>query len=104
MPRSSFRPSPTRSNNPQIDDGLKGIGQAIETLVAADTPFVYDSIQLVVAEGNFVLLGSTGSFGEGHPTAYYDLFCVENGFMVEHWDIIHSIPDEADFAYSNGKF
>lgn len=91
-------------HNPQIADGLEGIVQAFEALVAAGTPFVYDSIKLVVAEGNFVLLGSTGTFGADNPTAYYDLFRVENGFIVEHWDVIQSIPDEADFAHSNGKF
>jgi len=44
---------------------------------------------------------SEGTFG-GAPTAFFDLFRVDNGKIVEHWDIISEIPDE--MAHENGKF
>jgi predicted SnoaL-like aldol condensation-catalyzing enzyme len=51
--------------------------------------------------GNFVLLVSEGLFGDA-PTAYYDLFRLEDGRIVEHWDVIQEIP--AEMAHDNGKF
>jgi hypothetical protein len=39
-----------------------------------------------VAEGNFVFAASEGTFG-GKPTAFFDLFRVDNGKVAEHWDV-----------------
>lgn len=91
-------------HNPDIADGLTGIQEAFANLAAAGMLFTYDSIELVVAQGNFVLLGSVGEFGEGNPTAFYDLFRAEDGLLVEHWDVIQSIPPASEFAHENGKF
>ncbi len=46
---------------------------------------------------------SEGSFGTV-PTAYYDLFRVEAGRIVEHWDVIEPIAPAADRKNANGKF
>ena len=40
-----------------------------------------------VAEGNFVLVLSEGDLPSG-LTALYDLFRVEDGKIVEHWDVL----------------
>ncbi len=61
----------------------------------------YSTVHKVIAEGNFVFTMSEGTFG-GAPTAFFDLFRVDNGKIVEHWDIISEIPDE--MAHENGKF
>jgi predicted SnoaL-like aldol condensation-catalyzing enzyme len=42
-----------------------------------------------------------GEFG-GKPTAFYDLFRVENGMIVEHWDTVQEIPEQ--MAHDNGMF
>jgi predicted SnoaL-like aldol condensation-catalyzing enzyme len=52
-----------------------------------------------VAEGNFA--ASEGAFG-GKPTAFFDLFRVDNGKIAEHWDVMADIP--AKMAHGNGKF
>jgi len=36
--------------------------------------------------------------------AYYDLFRIENNQIVEHWDIIETIPPESEWKNTNGKF
>ena len=55
----------------------------------------------ILGEGNFVLMMAEGTFGTT-PTAYYDLFRLEDGMIVEHWDVIAEIP--AEMAHDNGKF
>jgi predicted SnoaL-like aldol condensation-catalyzing enzyme len=48
-----------------------------------------------LGEGDFVLSVSEGQF-LGENVAFYDLFRVEDGKIVEHWDTIEEIlPKEA---------
>jgi hypothetical protein len=54
-----------------------------------------------VAEGNFVFAASGGAFG-GKPTAFFDLFRVDNGKVAEQCDVMADIP--AKMAHGNGKF
>ena len=42
----------------------------------------------------FVLVLSEGTLG-GQPTAFYDLFRVQDGRIAEHWDTIEAIPPRA---------
>lgn len=88
-------------HNPQIADGLDGLGAALAAMAESGVTMVYTSTPLVVAEGNFVFTGSEGTLG-GKPTAFFDLFRVEGGKIVEHWDVISEIP--ATMAHDNGKF
>jgi predicted SnoaL-like aldol condensation-catalyzing enzyme len=47
---------------------------------------------------------SEGKFGKGDHVAYYDLFRLEEGKIVEHWDVIENIPAESEWKNTNGKF
>jgi predicted SnoaL-like aldol condensation-catalyzing enzyme len=89
-------------HNPMIKDGLSGIVEAVETLTAQNNMFKYTKIHKVLGEGNFVLTVSEGEWG-GKTHAFYDLFRVENGKMVEHWDVIQAVPTE-NLANTNGMF
>lgn len=89
-------------HNPHIKDGLSGITEAIENLTKQNNMFKYTKIHKVLGEGNFVLTVSEGEWG-GKAHAFYDLFRVEDGKMVEHWDVIQSIPTE-NLANTNGMF
>lgn len=90
-------------HNTGIADGLSGLGAALESLADAGIQMIYDTTHQVLAQGNFVLAVSEGSFG-GAPTAYYDLWRVEDGKIAEHWDVMEAIADPDTWANDNGKF
>lgn len=90
-------------HNPQIGDGLSGLGAALQALAKQGITMEYDRIHRVLGEGDFVLAVSEGAFG-GRHTSFYDLFRVENGKIAEHWDTLESIPAREEWKNANGKF
>jgi len=77
------------------------LGDALGAMAAQGISMVYTDLNIVVAEGNFVFTASEGTLGDV-PTAFFDLFRVEDNRIVEHWDVISGIPIE--MAHDNGKF
>lgn len=90
-------------HNTGIADGLSGLGTALAALAEQGIQMIYTTVHQVLAQGNFVLAVSEGTFG-GAPTAYYDLWRVENGKIAEHWDVMEAIADKSTWANDNGKF
>ena len=90
-------------HNTGIADGLSGLGAALAALAEQGVQMIYDKIHQVLAQGNFVLAVSEGTFG-GAPTSYYDLWRVENGKIAEHWDVMETIADPSTWQNQNGKF
>ena len=90
-------------HNPAIGDGLSGLGAALEGMAKQGITMEYKIVHKVLGEGNFVLAISEGSFA-GNLTSYYDLFRIENGKIVEHWDVMETIIPESEWKNSNGKF
>ena len=90
-------------HNTGIADGLSGLGAALAALAEQGIQMIYTTVHQVLAQGNFVLAVSEGTFG-GVPTAYYDLWRVESGKIAEHWDVMETIPEESTWQNQNGKF
>lgn len=90
-------------HNPQIGDGLSGLGAALEALAKAGITMRYERVHKVLGQGNFVLVMSEGAFA-GRHTAFYDLFRVQDGRIAEHWDTMETIPPRAEWKNDNGKF
>ena len=90
-------------HNTGIADGLSGLGAALEALGKQGIQMIYDKTYMVLADGNYALAISEGSFGGAH-TSYYDLFRVENGKITEHWDVMETIADKSAWQNQNGKF
>ena len=90
-------------HNTAVADGLSGLSAALKSLTEAGMPMIYDANHLIIGEGNFVLSVSEGKFMNQH-VAFYDLFRVENGKIVEHWDTIEVIPPKSEWKNDNGKF
>ncbi len=90
-------------HNISIADGLSGLGAALEALAKQNIQMIYTTVHQVLAQGNFVLAVSEGTFG-GAPTSYYDLWRVEKGKIAEHWDVMEPIADKSTWQNENGKF
>lgn len=90
-------------HNTGIADGLSGLGAALEALAEQGIQMIYDKTYMVLADGNYGLAVSEGTFG-GARTSYYDLFRVENGKIDEHWDVMETIAEESTWQNQNGKF
>jgi predicted SnoaL-like aldol condensation-catalyzing enzyme len=65
--------------------------------------FKYTKVHKILGQGNFVLVMSVGLF-DAKPTAFYDLYRIENSKQVEHWDVLETIPPSDQWKNSNGKF
>ena len=90
-------------HNTGIADGLSGLGVALAAMAEQNIQMIYNTIHQVLAQGNFVLAVSEGTFG-GAPTSYYDLWRVEDGKIAEHWDVMETIADQSTWQNQNGKF
>lgn len=90
-------------HNTGIADGLSGLGAALAALAEQGIQMIYTTVHQVLAQGNFVLAVSEGTFG-GAPTAYYDLWRVENGKIAEHWVVMETIAEKSTWQNQNGKF
>ena len=86
----------------KIGDGIARLRDRIAS-VAKEGGQLYLTPRRFVAEGNFVLVLSEGDLPSG-PTALYDLFRVENGKIVEHWDVLTPVPPRDQWKNANGPY
>ena len=97
----------TTVNNIRVfEDGDKVFLQTIYNFAGSGEQgisMMYDEVHMVLAQGNFVLAVSEGTF-VGAPTSYYDLWRVENGKITEHWDVMETMADQSTWQNENGKF
>lgn len=97
------KPEAYLQHNPMVADGLAGLGAALQALAEQGMPMSYTKNHKILGQGNFVLTISEGKFLNEH-VAFYDLFRVDNGKIVEHWDVIETIPPRSEWKNDNGKF
>jgi predicted SnoaL-like aldol condensation-catalyzing enzyme len=91
-------------HNPRSDNGLASVQAFFAAVKAQGVALAYTASPLVVADGNFVLVGSEGYLGQvSDYTVFYDLFRVNGGKVVEHWDVIQAV-DLMAVPHSNGLF
>jgi predicted SnoaL-like aldol condensation-catalyzing enzyme len=81
-------------HNPLVADGREGLFEFVSALPATTR---FES-QLAIAEGDYVMIHGRYS-DNGYPTNWVvvDILRLENGIMVEHWDVIQ---DEAKSSAS----
>ncbi|MDA7965515.1 nuclear transport factor 2 family protein, partial [Ruegeria sp.] len=74
-------------HNPRLGDDLGDLKQSLMAQHGEERGVDYQHLHRVLAEGDFVLTVCEGRFDGAH-SAFYDLFRVANGRIVEHWDTV----------------
>lgn len=90
-------------NNAQYMKHNPHIGESISSGRQAFNKRKYNTLHKVLGEGNFVLTISEGHL-EGEHSAFFDLFRVEDGKIVEHWDVIEPIAPKNQWKNTTGRF
>lgn len=89
-------------HNPQVADGLEGMNAFLRAGEASGKTVRYDYLFKVVGQGNFVASLSRARIG-AQQMAIFDIFRLECGKIVEHWDNMEPIAPRETWKNS-GKF
>lgn len=90
-------------HNPKLGDDVPELQSFLESKEGTQRHIDYRHVHRVLAEGNFVLSVCEG-YSSGVHSAFYDLFRIGNGKVVEHWDTTEKIAPRSEWKNDNGKF
>ncbi len=90
-------------HNPRSADGVETLRSVLTEVSEGKRRLAYQQLHRVLAEGNFVLSVSEGEF-DGVHSAFYDLFRLADGKIVEHWDTTERVVPRSEWKNDNGKF
>jgi predicted SnoaL-like aldol condensation-catalyzing enzyme len=90
-----------RQHNPRVADGPDGLRAHVENL-KTNFPGVRSEIKKIIAEGDYVVLHVHSRRTPQRQLAIIEIFRLENGKIVEHWDVVQEIPEVS--ANGNGMF
>lgn len=79
-------------HNPTIADGPEGVKQLVRMLASQGVPKQAIEFKHVLVDGETVVLHSRYEMA-GKEWRFIDIYRVENGKLVEHWDAMMQMPD-----------
>jgi predicted SnoaL-like aldol condensation-catalyzing enzyme len=88
-----------KQHNPSIPEGPSAIAEMIPTL----TSLTYEP-GMAVAEGDLVMVHGRYTGWGPKPMVAVDIFRVEDGKVVEHWDVLQEEVPAAKTASGNAMF
>jgi predicted SnoaL-like aldol condensation-catalyzing enzyme len=96
-----------RQHNPNVADGIDGAVRALTTYTHEIHPGLRQEVKRTVAQGDLVAVHSryipaAADREHGAGQAAVDIFRVEHGKIVEHWDVLQDIPEKS--ANDNSMF
>ena len=99
---SKYLGSRYTQHNPNAPDGPEGLRTFLQFL-KEKFPSSRSEIKRVFADGDYVIVHVHAVREPGtRGNAIIDIFKLENGKVVEHWDVVQPIPEKA--ANTNGMF
>lgn len=91
-----------KQHNPLAADGKEGFKKFIDYLHNT-YPKSHSEIKRIIAEDDYVILHVHSiKIPDTRGQAIIDIFRLENGKIVEHWDAIQDVPEKS--ANENGMF
>jgi predicted SnoaL-like aldol condensation-catalyzing enzyme len=96
-----------QQHNPNVPDGVYGAVRALTKYTHELYPELRQEVKRTVAQGDLVAVHSryvptSADRDRGSGQAAVDIFRVEHGKIVEHWDVLQDIPEKS--ANDNSMF
>ena len=88
-------------HNPTTPDGPEGVKQLLQMLISQGVPKQKFDYKHALADGDTVMLHTPYQMG-GTEWRFIDIYRVENGKLVEHWDAMMQMPETP--AHNNPLF
>lgn len=102
-PMTDFISAETYINhNPDAPDGLDALLEMDRSSREQGQTLYYKELHRVIGQGNFVV-AFAHQVWNNISYAAFDIFRMENGLIVEHWDNVEVLPDP-DTLVNSGKF
>jgi predicted SnoaL-like aldol condensation-catalyzing enzyme len=84
-----------RQHNPTVADGKQAIIDALRKWLPA-TPDLHYEFKHLYSDANCVIVHSLVTVGpDDRGKAVVDIFRLEHGKVVEHWDVAQAVPDKS---------
>ena len=99
---SFFRDGELIQHSPTYGDGVDAFRMELYRWGSEDR-LRYERVHKILGQGDLFLVMSEGVL-EDKPTAFYDLYRLSQGFIVEHWEIFETIPPRSEWMNDNGNF
>lgn len=87
-------------HNPYIATGRSALINGLSGWLASVPDATFEIVR-VISEGDLVVL-HVRQTNQGKETAMIDIFRVEQGEIVEHWDVVQQVPSK--LAHENSMF
>ncbi|MEM9050959.1 MAG: ester cyclase [Bacteroidota bacterium] len=109
--KNQFGGNPYKQHNQSMIDGIKGVLEVVSNFAKQYPDYTYD-VKHIYVDGPFVTLHSHATNNikhRGNPQKglnIMDIWKVENGEIVEHWDAVQPIHGSMRFLFwmIGGKF
>ena len=90
-------------HNPRFGDNLAELRATLSKSTDGSFSIKYEKCHRLLAEGNFVLSVCEGYINQ-NQSSFFDLYRLQGGKIVEHWDTTEIIPSRSEWKNNNGKF
>jgi predicted SnoaL-like aldol condensation-catalyzing enzyme len=90
-------------HNPRFGDDLVELCATMSKSNTGNFSIKYEKCHRLLAEGNFVLSVCEG-YTNQNLSSFFDLYRLQDGKIVEHWDTTEVIPPRSEWKNNNGKF